>query len=255
MDVDAMSVLSTTSFGMAIRSPPDTLTAFWDWFKTNFAPYHNTLVQTLMTRTFKCYTLVDLKMSVTTFGPAILIDLLGAEQYDSLWIPLIDLHMIFNFALKYFWYDPRIQDLISVPYSLWLAYRNEVYASMHDLFPTSSAFATPVIGHEARSQRSSASEPRTTTYSRVTPEVDKPPPYTRASSVVQAYRSQRRADRNRAANRPHSSSYHSYPPGVIPDIPYANPVASSTSVSFQRGEDALHRKRGGTTLERLYGQQ
>ena len=85
---------------MFIQAPPDTnLTDLWEWIEHNFAQYYSTALQTLMTRTFKCYTIADLKTSVTTYNPASLIALLGDTQYDTWHAQLVNLHMIFNYTL------------------------------------------------------------------------------------------------------------------------------------------------------------
>ena len=112
--------------GLVIPPPPTTLFAFWDWLKA-----------------FRCYTLTDLKTSVTTFNPRDLIGILGEAEYDRWRTRLSDIYVVFNFALKYFWFDPRIQIHLSIPYDKWLAYRSTVYPSVQDLFPLSSDFETP----------------------------------------------------------------------------------------------------------------
>jgi hypothetical protein len=91
---------------MFIRAPPGTnLTAFWDWIAFNFDRYYNPLIRTLMTNLFRCYTVTDLTTTVTTFSPGSIIEVLGPEEYDAWREQLVDLHIIFNYTLKYFWND------------------------------------------------------------------------------------------------------------------------------------------------------
>jgi hypothetical protein len=183
-----------------------------------------------------------LKTCVTTYNPASLIDLLGTEQYDSWWAQLIDLHMVFNFAFKYFWCEPWTQ--APVPCNTWYRYRAHVFETTTELFPRSSEFATPVARHTASQQFS-------------TPEARTPPAYTRVSPTVHHAQYQRRAARNRDSNRPrdHSrtserirrTSYHSSSPNMHDGTPIARSVAS---VSFKNGGDDMHPITPENTLQR-----
>jgi hypothetical protein len=171
--------------------------------------------------------------------------------------------VIFNFAVKYFWFDPRIQIHLSIPYEKWLAYRSTVYSS---IFPLSSDFEPPSMSH-ASSHRSLGSEQRTPpTANRVPPEEDRQPlHYTRSSPLIQRPRRQRRTDRTPESDRLSHRSYHSSPPDRTresdrlshrsyhsspPNLPDGTRIASSVApVSSQsRGGDLQGTRR--ETLQR-----
>ena len=134
-----------------------------------------------MTRSLNCYTIENLQTTVTTYNPAYLIDYLGADVYDMWLNHFMDTHIIFNFTLKYFCHDDRIQDIISVSYSSWYRYRAQVFDTTCDLFPDSATFAQAqnrALPDRASSHRSSASSqksfesaPHPPTYTRVSPTV------------------------------------------------------------------------------------
>jgi hypothetical protein len=136
-----------------------------------------------------------------------------------------------NFVLKYFWHDPSIQEVTSVPYSSWCRHRSKVFSPTCDFFPGSVTFVNAqsrvlTDKHRASSQRSSASSDRS--FASAT----QPPPYTRVSPAVLNHgslypdQSARRASHRRGLRSPGPHSYHSSPPNMPDGTPIARSVIS-----------------------------
>ncbi len=167
---------------MVITSPPDTIFALWDWIADIFfvqycivelrMPMTSTVsdlklavipacliqfncgmteLQTLMTSTFKCDTVSDLKHTVYNFNPASLIEFLGAESYDSWLGPLAELSILFAFSFDHFCEPKHFRNRhgsdipLAVPCHVWLSYHQEYsdLAAALLLFPRSWEFEQP----------------------------------------------------------------------------------------------------------------
>ncbi len=109
---------------MVIPTPPAPAFRFWPWIERQFPACHSTELEMLMTATFKCCTLSDLKFEVTNFNPTSLIELLGEDAYDF-WIPrLINLHILIHFVFKYFWDASGYDIPLTVPCRVWFQHRD-----------------------------------------------------------------------------------------------------------------------------------
>jgi hypothetical protein len=196
---------------MAMHAPPEDYMAFWEWIELNFVKYYSPGLYRFVTQTFSCYTIDDLRKTLTSCHPAKLINHLGTSQYDMWRTRLIDLRIIIKFTAKSFW-ETMAASPPDVPFSSWYRYRASVYEATTYAFPKST---------DIRGTGSPA------------------PLYTKVSPVVAQERASQRREYRHSRRPSHSyHSYHTVPPN-FPTTDSSPPVANSVhSVSSHSSRHA-----------------
>ena len=196
----------STSDVLFLRAPPKDYPGFWGWIKDNFPNYYSLGLYTFIISDFRCYSLDALGAAIASWNPELLIASLGPAKYDKWRTQLLDLTIIYNFAVAHLWPLPALS---KAPFSQWFRYRANCYEHITLAFPKAKEYRLSLP----------------------------PPNYTRHSPVVAREREQNRK-RNGPSSQYSRSSHRSYCT-TSPNLP-------TTESVYSRGSQSSHHSGGGS---------